>query len=261
MTDAPPYPTHWMDPIYRGGQHAACEHYARVGYGHLIEHGGIDLSGQPGDDAEDDDPGCRQRWLDSAVVALLVGDLTDAKVPTTVRPPKPKKDGTPKESKSGPATEPGEYEPRHHLAGVWLTWHNFLPELSVWAGRATLATLVGGRRYAVGQAGYDPRRDGRPWDWSIPYPTSSGLDCRSVANALDAGFSPATLGMSVHCFLAAELLCCVGLEVSPVTRFGRKEYGYQGPDGRWWRYTIDDRDGWGRTLGMARPQRAPATYY
>lgn len=257
-----------MTPDPRGAD-SPCEHYARIGYEHLaadIPAAEYERHPYPTDDDEDDRPGVQARWTDALVLRRLVGAEPPPLPPQVrralgahIRPDYAgPKWGKRDEQAAAEAPEPGAKEPPAALAGVTLSWHYALPELKIWAGRATLTTLIDGRRAALSAAVWPGGV--RLLDWSIPYPTMSGLDPRTAATALDIGFSPAALDMPVACYAAAELLMYIGLQVSPVTRFGRREYGYTDADGRWWRYAVVEREGYHRMLTMASavPGQYPA---
>ena len=117
-------------------------------------------------------------------------------------------------------------------------------------------TLVTGRIAALWEAGDLP--DGtRLLDWKLPYPTMSGLDPRTAGTALDIGFSPSVLGMSVMTYAAAELLAVLGMESSPLLRYGYQEYGYQDMHGDWWAFRVVDRSGYHQMLTTSQ-RRDPA---
>lgn len=228
--------------------HTACQHYAYHGYAHLQslippEQYADGEFTYPSDDMEDDLPGAQARWIDRAIMEMLRGKSI---------PPKKGRKGKDADPDNSPVEESAERAV--DLAGVRIDWHRGLPELKVWAGRATMQTIVDGRRAALHAAGDLPMGT-RLLDWTIPYKTMSGLDARTAASALDIGFSPDALGMMIGTYVAAELLMIVGLQLHPVTRFGKREYGYQDLDGRWWGYSVVDREGYHRMLTMSQPRR------
>lgn len=218
--------------IYRQGQHSPCEHFARVGYDAIAATIEIDASYPHDEDADDWDARVRQ-WRDGRVLAVLIGER-----------PKSRKERE---------VDPDAKEPSVSLAGHRITWPVGLPELKIWAGRATLETLVDDRRAKLHET---PMPVGTTlYDWVAPYKTMSGLDPRTASTALDIGFSPAKLGMEIDTYVASELLAVVGMELGPIIRYGRKEYGYFGPDGGQWTFSVVERDGYHRMLTMSQRKR------
>lgn len=210
-------------------KHSPTEHFAGVGYRHLAAQ----ASGHPpGDEYEDEHPGAQAQWLDAQVLAALRG--------------------AEKPSKRAPRAEPEDHEDVAILAGVKITWHRALPELKVWAGRATLKTLIHGRMLALWEA--EPAK--RLMEWQLPLRTSFGIDPRSVATQLDTGFSVAALGMPIYTYVAAELLAVIGLQLSPLTRFAPREYGYLRDDG-WWKFSVVEREGYHRMFSFSTATQPP----
>lgn len=226
-----------MKRIYQQGEHSPCEHFAAVAYESIVaaiptnDYKDV-ASPFPTDEAEDEQPGSQRRWLDLAVLRSLRGDTVTNR-----------KKINPKE---------GERSERPlELAGHRIDWHLALPELKIWAGQATLQTLVDGRRVAV-QGAVASLGGTSIRDWRLPYPSMSGLDPRTAAGSLDIGFSPATLGMMISTYIADELLAVVGMQISPVIRFGRKSYGYADPSGQWWQFSVIERESYHRMLTMSQ---------
>lgn len=217
--------------------HSACEHYSQIGYQWIEDRLPDDVCRTAPEDEEcDDDPGLMDRWRDNAVLVALIGASPP---PENVR----RKRGEPKPEVDGPREKPLS------LAGVWIDWPIHLPELKVWAGQASLTTITDGRLRALHQHTRQPGT--RLLDWKIPYSGMSGLDARTASATLDIGFSPSEAGLDIATYVAAELLMIIGMQVAPVTRFGRREYGYLDPDGQWWRYRVVERERYHRMLTMS----------
>lgn len=209
--------------------HSPCDHFARIGYDYLIDRLPAHvIDTQPDDDAEDERPGTLEDWRQRAVLAMIRGPIMTPKMK-----PKPTADDA-AEVKEKPLT----------LAGVRIYWPGCLPRLAVWRGaRATLETIVAKRVAACWSA--DLPFGTALLDWRLPLDTQSGLDPRSCVDALDAGFSPAVLGMPIIAYPAAELLAIVGMEVTPITRHGYDplRYSYYDHHGSRWEFGVEDRAG------------------
>lgn len=212
--------------IYSGDQHSPTEHFARVAYRHLAKT--IDS------DAEmEDDPERLHRHLD----AMIVDRLRGAKRLSGSRKAAP------------PKIADGAREGVLSLAGVRIGWHQWLPELSVWAGRMSLAGIVARRMAALWEN--DLPAAGLA-TWEVPLPTASGLDPRSVYLPIDIGFSLDHHDeILVSTYAAAELLQVIGMELAPITRLANMRYGYQDHRGRWWQFTIERRGTHHRYLSMS----------
>jgi hypothetical protein len=233
-----------MYDIYRQGAHSPCQHFAAAGYAALAAAiPANQYDGYPSDGREDDAPGSQARWMDLRVLSAIRGAE------------KPKKRTVKRRSKAG-ADDAGPKEKIMDIAGHGVRWHLALPELKIWAGQATMETLVSGRIAALHEAG-DLPDDTRLLDWTIPYRTMSGLDPRTAATSIDIGFSPAALGMDMSTYVAAELLAVLGMELSPLLRYGREEYGYQDMHGDWWAFRVVERESYHRMLTMSE-RRDPA---
>lgn len=218
-----------------------CDHFAAVGYAALLSAvppGRYEAADCPQDSDEDESPGSQDRWCDLRVLEAIADG-----------PPAPKKT----RRKAGKPAEAAEREPAIDLAGHRVDWHRALIELKVWAGQASLATIVSGRQATL--RGYELPVGTRLIDWRVPYSAMSGLDPATAATNLDIGFAPAAHGMPVMTRAAAELLMVLGLQLAPVTRFGPREYGYTDRDGRWWRFRVVKREGYHRMLTTAEPVR------
>lgn len=206
--------------IYDTPYHSPCEHYALQGLRHLsLIRTDYDDCGEP-----------TESWDWPRIVEALL-DGAPKKIGKRVRWPK-----TPD---SKPAT----------IAGERIDWYIRFPRHLLWSGQMTIHSIIGARRDALANW------QGEPLDqWLYPLSGASGIDCRSVISPLDAGFSPNQLGMDVAMYAGLELLAMIGMQVSPTTWFGWREYGYQDDHGRWWSYDIEQRpDGkYMRMLGMAR---------
>lgn len=214
--------------IYRYS-HSPCEHFARVG----LEWLSARLAPDESDDS-DIDP----FWVWRRPVLLALAGEQPAK----------------KKARRSKSDE-GERDGIASLAGQKIGWHMALPELKVWAGQLTLQSIVDARRAAIHDAIAVIDRDPPdPLDWRLPIGGASGIDPRSCVTALDAGFSPDALGMDIVTYCAAELLATLGMEISPITRFSHRVYGYQTPDsGDWWQFGIANRGGYYRQLTMSTP--------
>lgn len=225
-----------MDPgrIYRQAQHSPCEHFARVAYDAIAATIPPDGDTYPMDEDAPDYAAQCVRWVDTRVLEVIRGEYASRKKIKA-------KEG---EAAERPLT----------LAGHRIDWHIGLPELKVWAGAATLQTLVDGRRAALHAAGNLPAITLR--SWTMPYPTISGLDPRTAASNRDIGFSPAAQGMEISTYVAAELLAVIGMSICPIIRYGRKEYGYVDPDGQRWQFSVVEREGYHRMLTMSQRYRA-----
>jgi len=214
-----------------------CEHFAAVAYAAIVaaipESDYIGEHPYPNDSDEDNRPGCQRRWLDLHVLHAIRGpEVKDRK-------------------KTKPAE--GETEAPVTIAGHRIDWHLYLPELKIWAGGANMESLTKGRRHALHQAGNLPIGVSLR-EWRLPYPTMSGLDPRTAATNLDIGFSPAKLGMSISTYVADELLAVLGMQLAPIIRYGRREFGYVDPHGHWWKFRVEDREGYHRMFGWASPR-------
>lgn len=208
-----------------------CEHFARIGYDAIAATVPFDDSYPHDEDGLDYAGQCR-RWKDVRVLAILRGE--------------PVKD----RKKSKPAA--GEDDVPVMLAGHRIDWPIHLPELKVWAGGASLESMVKGRRAALHAAGGLPVGTALR-EWLLPYPTMSGLDPRSAKSSLDIGFSPSRAGIPIMTYVADELLAVVGLQLATIIRYGRKEFGYVDPDGQWWKFRIETREQHHRMFGWAAP--------
>lgn len=140
------------------------------------------------------------------------------------------------------------------LGGVRVDWHTAFRELKIWAGQATLESMILRRQAALYSAAVPPCR---LIDWRLPIKTMSGLDPRTAAGAIDIGFSPAALDMDIETYVAAELLAIIGMQVSPITRFGGREYGYLDPIGQWWSFRVVEREGYHRMLTISQRRDYP----
>jgi hypothetical protein len=130
-----------------------------------------------------------------------------------------------------------EQEKSLDFLGVHLTWHWALPEVKPWAGQATMNTVLYQRIEAVRKASYASEPI---LDWLLPLKTELGLDSRINTDPIDVGFSPQSIGMPIMCYVAAECLAIVGLELAEITRQGRKKYSID-VDGTRWTWTYEPR--------------------
>lgn len=213
-----------MTPSIYRFDHSPAQHFGRVGYDFLAAQV-TDLSTHPNDDATRAE--C-DAWWDRQVSLLLLRDA-----------PQPKR--LPK----------GKAESRDEmvvLAGERIGWHRALPELKCWAGNATMLTTVAARVAALIEAG-DPTSP--LMEWQVPLKTCSGIDARCAPNALDVGFSVATLGIDLMTFAACELLAVLGMQVSRIVRYGYRTYGYIDPEEQWWQFRVVEREGYHRCYTMS----------
>lgn len=103
--------------------------------------------------------------------------------------------------------------------GRRLMWPHRLPELVTWGGQQTLAKLIARRQSALGRD-----RIENILSFTAPMTGASGLDPLINLDALDVGFSPNQLGMSVMQRPGVELLAILALESVPIISFGRQRY-------------------------------------
>jgi hypothetical protein len=136
--------------------------------------------------------------------------------------------------------------------GVRLSWHWAMKEVKPWAGQVTIVTVLQHRIEAVRKATYA----GEPiLDWLLPLKAELGLDSRINTDPADVGFSPQAVGMAIRCYVCAELLAIVGLELAEVTRLGSKRYAID-VDGTRWSWTYAPRGtGQHRRTTPATPSR------
>lgn len=130
-----------------------------------------------------------------------------------------------------------EQEKSLDFLAVHLTWHWAMPEVKPWAGQATMNTVLYQRIEAIKKATY---ADEPILDWLLPLKTELGLDSRINTDPIDVGFSPQAVGMPIMCYVAAECLAIVGLELAAITRHGRKTYSID-LDGTRWTWTYEPR--------------------
>jgi hypothetical protein len=218
---------------YDWPEHSPCEHFAAAGYQHLMPAASAMYQWLP---EFEDDMAAAKAAEQRAVLSLLIADFEP--------PPKRKKKTADEESAEKPIK----------FAGLWHDWPMTLPRLKVWAGNASLGTIIRARIEAINAAG---DLDCDIMQWRQPIAGASGLDPRTCISALDAGFSLNEAGMKVQAFCAAELLAIVGLQVSPITRFARNEYGYLAGE-KWFSFEVRKRPGqdYFRQFCMAREWRA-----
>lgn len=224
--------------------HSPCDHFARLGHEYLINHLPESVTDtQPSDDAEDGRPGTIDHWRESAVLTMLRGNAAPAK----------KKGPKPKQLTAEESAEPLKEKPLT-FAGVRIYWPNCLPRLAVWrGGRMTLDSIIAARVAALWEMGDLPFGTALI-DWQGPCNPTSGLDPRSVANALDTGFAPNALGMTIIGYPAAELLAIIGMEVTPIARVGYPPaYSYADHHGSRWTFGAESRDGNYAAITYARP--------
>lgn len=208
--------------IYRH-THSPAEHFGRVGYEYLAAKI-TDWSGSPDEDAPLAD---HQADTDRRVLALLL-----CAAPSTPR---------------GKRAKNAEEKPVV-LCGERIGWHRALPELKCWAGQATMLSIVSARVDAIG----DAQPNAPLLDWRLPLKTVSGLDAATNTDALDVGFSVASLGMMIETYAARELLAILGMAVSPIVRYGFRCYGYLDPDDQWWQFRVVEREGYHRKYSMSQ---------
>lgn len=135
-----------------------------------------------------------------------------------------------------------------NYAGVkWLgrliSWPDRLPDLVTWTGQMSLAKIVKARVKMLGDGPI-----GDLYAYQAAAKGTTGLDGATCQDALDAGFSAATLDLAVVQRPALELLAILGLESCPLVSFGKRDAGYlwdEFGDGRHalYRFTVEARDG------------------
>lgn len=205
-------------------QHSPAEHFGRVGYDYLAAQV-TNWDGCPDEDA----PAAEHAaYLDRRVLALLLRDAPEYR--------RRKREAE------------GEREEMITLAGERIGWHRAIPELKCWAGQASLASIVGARVDAIGDA--EPTAP--LLNWTVPLKTCSGIDARVAPKAIDVGFSLDALGMSIMTFAACELLAIVGMAITPIIRYGYRAYGYVDPGGEWWQFRVVEREGHHRCYTMSQ---------
>lgn len=214
-----------MAPSIYTHSHSPAQHFGRVAYDFLASQI-TDWDGCPDDDA----PAAEHAAdLDRRVLRLLLADAPAYKK-------RKQSDDSPREEIIT-------------LAGERIGWHRALPELKCWAGQMSLRSIVGARVAATVEAG----EPGAPLlDWQVPLKTCSGIDARCAPHALDDGFSVAMLGMAIYTYTACELLAVLGMGISPIVRYGYRNYGYVDPLGQWWQFHVAERQGYHRCYTMSQ---------
>lgn len=236
----------WPAPWYHGA-HSPALHFALTAYDYIV----AGMAGHPADEAMDADPDLLRRTRDAYVLAALANNEAPKKV---------KRRKSEEDTKEDPVT----------LCGVAISWPVELPRLKVWAGQMSLATIIAPRLAAVRSAAahefiltqslFDFCAGMRDEKTNTPI-GAAGLDPRGIVDAIDAGFSPTSLGMAVAQWPAVDLLAIIGLQLAPITRIAWDEYGYAASAGPWdnkdaWRFKIGARaGGYLRAFGLAEKWR------
>lgn len=214
-----------MQSIYLR-DHSPAQHFGQVAYDYLAAKI-TDWSGAPGDDANEADI---RADVDCRVLSLLLQNA-------------------PQPQRKKRSLDKGEQrEDLVSLAGERIGWHRALPELKCWAGQATLAGIIAARAEALTVS----LPDGVSLlDWRVPLKSCSGIDARVAPNALDDGFSVAEIGLKIQTYAACELLAVLGMALTPIVRYGSRQYGYVDPAGQWWQFRVIEREGYHRCYTMS----------
>jgi hypothetical protein len=136
--------------------------------------------------------------------------------------------------------------------GLWIDWPETLPYLVPWSGQVTLARLVSKYQIAVYEAisgkvvkpgrgearrlppsAVDLQCTGPIVDLQCSIKGASGMDTWAAQDPIDVGFSTNALGMEIMQSPVRELLAIMAVQVLPIVRTSRREYGVtiEMPDG------------------------------
>lgn len=137
----------------------------------------------------------------------------------------------------GPEAVPGREGVRYLQP---ITWPDRVPGLVTWSGQQTLARLIRDTQRALREALPTAPQPLDPLTLRAPKTGASGLDPLACPDPIDAGFSPARLGIAVMQRPALELLAIVGLETVPLLSFGRRQCGFVHA-GQAWRFSVTPR--------------------